>query len=140
MAHGSTLRAAILATSLLAACGGSFTVDGVTILRYDGPVTGSPTALAIGTIRFLDGCVALENPDPLGAPASQTILWPPGTMLQRVDDRLGVAVGSVIAFDGDHVQLGGGEQKDQEFVESLVGPVGRCRSDVYWLASTMQRT
>jgi hypothetical protein len=49
-----------------------------------------------------------------------------------------VVVGGVAAFDGDRVQLGGGEQSDQEAVAQLVGPVGRCISDRYWMASSLE--
>jgi hypothetical protein len=127
---------AIIAAALLAACGGSVTAGGVTILRY-GPMTGSPAALASGTLRFLDGCAILENIDPNGAPVGVVILWPPGTDLRVMDDKVHVVVGGVAATDGDEVQLGGGEYTDQSWVEQLVGEVGNCRSDRYWLASTM---
>lgn len=130
------LAAAVALAALLAACGGPVTAGGVTILRY-GPMTGSPAALATGTLRFLDGCAILENIDPNGAPTGAVILWPPGTDLRLVDGRLHVVVDGVRATDGDEVQLGGGEYTDQDWVEHLVGDVGSCRSDRYWLASTM---
>jgi len=130
------LIAAIALATLLAGCGGTLTAGGVTILRY-GPMTGSPAALASGTLRFLDGCTILENIDPNGAPTGQVILWPPGTDIRLIDGRIHVVVGGTAATDGDQVQLGGGEYKDQDWVQHLVGDVGKCRSDVYWLASTL---
>src|SRR5437867_4111608 len=77
------LIAAIALATLLAGCGGTLTAGGVTILRY-GPMTGSPAALASGTLRFLDGCTILENIDPNGAPTGQVILWPPGTDVRLI--------------------------------------------------------
>jgi hypothetical protein len=127
---------AIALAAILAACGGSVTAGGVTILRY-GPMSGSPAALTSGTLRFIDGCVTLENIDPNGAPFGSVVLWPPGTDLRLIEGRTHVVVGGNAATDGDQVELGGGEYKDQASVEHLVGDVGRCRSDLYWLASTM---
>jgi hypothetical protein len=67
------------------------------------------------------------------------VLWPAGTDLQSIDGRVHVVLGGVAATDGDEVSLSGGEQTDQAWVEELVGPVGACRSDVYWMALTMER-
>ena len=127
---------AIVLATFVVACGGTLTLGGVRILRY-GPQAGSPAALASGTLRFLDGCVILENLDPNGAPTGQVILWPPGTDLRLIGGQIYVVVGDVHATDGDKVTLGGGEYSDQAWVEHLVGDVGRCRSDLYWLASEM---
>ncbi len=127
---------AIVAAALLAACGGSLTAGGVTLLRY-GLMTGSPAALTSGTLRFLDGCAILEDIDQNGAPVGVVILWPPTTDLRVIEGQLKVVVGDVAATDGDGIQLGGGEYTDQAWVEHLVGEVGKCRSDRYWLASTM---
>ena len=121
---------------LLAACGGTHTASGLTLLRY-GPMTGTPAALANGTLRFLSGCTILENIDPNGAPKGQVILWPPGTDIVVRDGLTHVAVGGTLATDGDEVQLGGGQYSDQAWVEHMVGDVKACRSDRYWLASSM---
>ncbi len=125
---------AALAT-LLAACGGTVTSDGVTIYRY-GAMTGSPAALTTGTLRFLDGCTIVENIEG-GAPVGRVILWPPQTSLVRLDGDIQVSLGNLAAGDGDWVKLGGGEETDQAWVDHLVGDVGRCRSDVYWLAGSL---
>jgi hypothetical protein len=133
------MRAAVLtiaAAALISACGGSITAGGVTLLRY-GLMTGSPAALASGTLRFLDGCTILDSIDPNGAPVGVVILWPLGADLKLVDRCIHVVVDGVAATDGDEVQLGGGEYTDEAWVEHLVGDVGNCRSDRYWLASTM---
>jgi hypothetical protein len=128
--------AALVLATLLAGCGGSITTDGVTIYRY-GPMTGSPAALTTGTLRFLDGCTIVENIVG-GAPVGRLILWPPQTTFVHADGDLRLALGSHSAGDGDWVQLGGGEETDQAWVEHLVGDVGRCKSDVYWLAGSME--
>jgi hypothetical protein len=128
---------AIAIAATLAACGGHTTAGGLTILRY-GLTTGSPAALASGTLRFLDGCAVLDTTDPNGAPRGRVILWPMATGIQVVGGRVFVTHAGVMATDGDAVRLGGGEQKDQDFVDRLVGGVGDCRSDVYWMASSLE--
>jgi hypothetical protein len=130
------LAAAFVAV-LLAGCGGHTSAGGVTILRY-GPTNGSPAALATGTLRYLDGCVVLDTLDPNGAPHGQVILWPPTAGLQVVGGRVFVTDGGVMATDGDAIRLGGGEQTDQAFVDGLVSGVGKCKSDVYWMASSLE--
>ena len=125
----------VLAT--IVGCGGPVTADGITILRY-GPQIGGPAALTSGTLRFISGCVILENIDANGAPTGQLVIWPPGTDLRVVDGQVFVAVGAVLATDGDEVRLGGGQYSDQAWVEKLVdAPVGPCESNLYWLATGM---
>lgn len=125
--------------ALVVGCGGPLAGGGVTILRY-GPMNGGMAALADGTLRFIDGCAVVESVDPNGAPDGRVVLWPAGTDLQSIDGRVHVVLNGVAAGDGDEVSLSGGEQTDQAWVEELVGPVGGCRSDVYWMAWTMERT
>jgi hypothetical protein len=132
------LAFAFVAAALVAGCGGPLTGGGVTILRY-GPMPGGMSALAEGTLRYIDGCAVVENVDANGARNGRVVLWPAGTDLQSIDGRVHVVLGGVAATDGDEVSLSGGEQTDQAWVEELVGPVGACRSDVYWMALTMER-
>ena len=133
------LAIAFVGAALLAGCGGLLTGGGVTILRY-GPMNGGMSALAEGTLRFINGCAVVESIDPNGAPNSRVVLWPAGTDLQSIDGRVHVVLNGVAATDGDAVSLSGGEQTDQAWVQELVGPVGECRSDVYWMAWTMERS
>ena len=126
----------MLATTalLMAACSGPLTVGGVSILRY-GPQAGRPTALATGTLRIEEGCTTID----FGEPTPSMILWPPGTSLTIVEGRVHVVSDGVTAADGDPISLGGGQYDDQAFVESLVGPVGPCRADLYWLGYDLRR-
>lgn len=127
----------MLVAGILSACGGHTTAGGLTILRY-GLTNGSPAALASGTLRFLDGCAVLDIADPNGAAHGRVILWPMTAGIQIAGGRVFVTHGGVMATDGDEIRLGGGEQQDQDFVDGLVGGVGSCRSDVYWMASGIE--
>lgn len=97
-------------------------------------------AAAVALATLLAACAIVENIDPNGAPVGRVILWPPGTDLRQIDGVLHVVVGSVAATDGDEIQMSGGEykQEDQAWVEHLVGDIRNCRSDLYWLASTLE--
>ena len=133
----SLIGAAGLAIAVLTGCGGPLTEGGVTILRY-GPMDGGPTALAHGELAFRDGCVVLlETTQELMVERS-TILWPAGTDLRRVGSELFVVLGGVGATEGNKITLGGGEQVDQAFVERLVGPVGACGAERYWMATSLE--
>ncbi len=108
------------------------TLGGVTVLRY-GPQSGRPTALATGTLRFESGCTTIDIGE------HSVILWPPGTSLATVDGRVHVVSDGVAVTDGDTISLSGGQFEDQAFVESLVGSVGPCRAETYWLGYDLER-
>lgn len=118
----------------LAGCTGSPVVlDGTTMLRY-GFLTGSPTALLTGTIRFDAGCIWLEHVDV--PEVRELILWPPRTGLDNSGGVLRVIDGGVTLADGDPVTMGGGQYKDLQTVQGFVGPVpSECVTSLYWLAT-----
>jgi hypothetical protein len=134
---GARRGAAILAAVLLASCGGPISAEGITLFRY-GLQTGGPAALIRGTLAFRDGCVLLRTEGQVLMVTHWTILWPPATDLRVVDGQLAVALDGEIAFHGDEVELGGGGQGDQAFVEQLVGPVGNCETETYWMATSLE--
>jgi hypothetical protein len=128
-------RAVAATTALVvAACSGSMTLGGITLLRY-GPQVGGPTALATGTLRFEAGCTTID----IGDPTHSVILWPMGTSLASVEGQVHVVSDGVTATDGDTISLGGGQYDDQGFVERLVGPVGQCLAESYWLGYDLRR-
>jgi hypothetical protein len=103
------------------------------MLRY-GLLTGAPTALLSGIIRFEGGCIWLEHVDVPGV--RELVLWPSSAGLNNSDGVLRVVVGNVMLADGDPVTMGGGQYKDLPAVEQLVGPVPQaCLTHFYWLAT-----
>ena len=117
---------------LLAACGGTETVEELTILRH-GWMAGGPTALLTGHVRFVDGCVRIQQ----GSDAAYVVLWPSDARLHESGGRLRVATSGVLLSDGDRISLGGGEYKDLEWVRGTVGATipEACVVEHYWLAT-----
>jgi hypothetical protein len=111
-------------------------VNGVTLLRF-GYLNGGPTGLFHGRVSFVNGCVSLEGVP--GVPV--TGLWSSGTRLDNSTSTLRIVVDGVPFAEGDELSMGGGEYEDEEFVESLVGPIPeQCRGEHYWLLTSLVTT
>jgi hypothetical protein len=129
----------LVATVVLAACGGAFgpvSVGDATLLRHE-PSDAYPSALGVGALSLLRGCVALV-PD-RGEPAF--VLWPPDYDL-IVEDGAWLVVtdqGGAVGREGGTVRLGGGFMDLGPALEVTDGGIPpACRTDAnerYFLTS-----
>ncbi len=101
-------------------------------------MAGGATAQLTGELSVSDGCVVVISAE---GRVVYLVLWPAASR-PEVGASLALEVRDVpgstgVLTEGTTVTLGGGEVKDEGFVEDLIGaqlPEG-CRTGSYWIAS-----
>lgn len=95
-------------------------VNGIYLLRHT-PVPGeieSMTALLLGTVVVVDGCLRVE--DDTGG-VSPLLIWPAGFELDVTDGQISVSdpAGRIIARVGEPVEMGGGFWAESGNIDAL---------------------
>jgi hypothetical protein len=125
-------------TTLVVAAFATLTISGgcepgPTNLPTHRDLGGGPTAILIGALVDIGGCIFIVTDD---APQRWLVIWPSG--FERRDQVI-VNRGAPVASIGGKVALGGGEYhaNRRDFVESLLvkGSSIGCAADDYWLAT-----
>jgi hypothetical protein len=90
-----------------------------------------------GTLTIDVNCIWIAD-----AQFRYLVLWPPGSQIAVSESGVIGVLGpgsSARLSNGDGATLVGGEYKDEEFVRQTIGSdiPGPCRSDRYWLATSV---